>query len=296
MLSPFNLTEPLEEVLLPEGDVVFRKTWDSGGPFAGAQHEMVLKWQEVYWVRDSYDGIIGPYETLKDALRSSEGLTAVTGATTELLCSELSRVELRKFLRIYLDEPVQFEWNGQSVRAHSSGRITLARKREGRTGQSSDCLSKPERSQASSEPGFLWRTYFCRLGNEKNGRPRFEAGRPAVNLVSIRCEGPVQSIATAILSYLAREHLPTMTLVEHASPSPSVLSFLFLDGGVDIEFVTDASTRRYLMVRVLGFEASRWLMYLLRLTQPRRLHGESDTPAHDQLKSRFRETKLRSLL
>src|SRR6516162_3001959 len=130
--------------LYREGDVVYRLAWDSGGPGAGADPEIVFRYQGVYWVRDSDQGIIGPYETLEHCLSSHECLTGITEATTEIYCSELPRLKLRKFLRICLEERVvQFEWNGESALAHQSGRITFERREKDRRESTSGYLSKP---------------------------------------------------------------------------------------------------------------------------------------------------------
>jgi hypothetical protein len=102
MLTPFNLPEHLDEILCRDGQVVFRSAWDSGGPGAGADVEMLFRWQGVYWVRDSDQGIIGTYETLEQCLHNHELLTAITAATTEVQCLALSKSRLRKFLSILL--------------------------------------------------------------------------------------------------------------------------------------------------------------------------------------------------
>jgi hypothetical protein len=119
--------------------------------------------------------------------------------------------------------------------------------------------------------------------------------RSTIKVLPTGFDDPVQLIATKVLSYLEGERLPTMTLVERSHPAASVISYSFLDGGVEVEFVTDASIRNYLEMRILGFEAFRWLMYVLRLTQPRRLRGESHIPMHYELESRFKEATLRAL-
>jgi hypothetical protein len=296
MLTPFNLPEPLEEILYRDGQVVFRSAWDSGGPGAGADVEMVLRWQGVYWVRDSDQGIIGPYETLEQCLYNHELLTAITSATTEINCVELPKTKLRKFLSIYLEEPfIQFEWNCETARAHQSGRITVARKASNRGHVSSDCSCNLEQVQAAVGPGFLWSTYFRRVESAKQVLPTFEMDRSSIKILPIDFDNPVQSISEAVLSYLERENLPTRTLVERANPSTSAISYLFLDGGVELEFVTDTSDYRYNSMKILGFDSFRWLMYFLRLSQPRRLHGESRIPMHYDLESRFKKTTIRAL-
>jgi hypothetical protein len=299
MISPFNLGKPLDEILNCKGDVVYQLAWDSGGPGAGAHREIVFRWHGVYWVRDSDRGIIGPYETLKACLRSHECLTTITEATTEIFCSEseLSRVSLRKFLRVALDESVvEFQWDGVSVRAHRSGIITFVRSSKTVQQRAFHSMYPNKDSRKHPrEPEFLWSTSFRRTANDKDSRPCFEMDASTVKGSSIGLRSPVQFSATAVISYLDGVHLPTMTLVERPPPSVSVLSYSFFDGGVECDFTSARSKRKYLAMRIFGFEAFRWLMYALRLTQPQRLRGESRIPAHYELESRFEWRTLRAL-
>jgi hypothetical protein len=98
--------------------------------------------------------------------------------------------------------------------------------------------------------------------------------RSSIKILPIGFDNPVQSFSTAVLSYFERENLPTRTLVERAHPSASTISYVFLDDGVELEFITATSDYRYNSMKIPGFDAFRWLMYFLRLSQPGRLHGE----------------------
>jgi hypothetical protein len=133
------------------------------------------------------------------------------------------------------------------------------------------------------------------LNASANWPLRFRVGRSSIEPFAAELSDPVRSVARAVLNFLAILNLPTKTVFERPRPFPSTLSFSFLDGGVEIDFVTDGSTRRYLMVRVSGFAAFRWLMYILRLTQPQRFRDECRIQTHCELRSDFIEGKRTSL-
>jgi hypothetical protein len=83
------MDQTLEERIPREGQVVFVNCWDSGGPEAGADLELVWVWKGMFWVRNSNLGIFGPYRDLVAALKDHENLVYVGEATTDIKCDLL---------------------------------------------------------------------------------------------------------------------------------------------------------------------------------------------------------------
>jgi hypothetical protein len=118
-LTPFTLEEALDEVLARDGELVFEHRWDSGGPGAGADIELVYKWQSVYWAKNSDTGLLGPCRRLSDCFCDNDYLVGIGDATTGVRCAEMSRSQLRRFLQVVLEEsPHDFELNSAHARAH----------------------------------------------------------------------------------------------------------------------------------------------------------------------------------
>lgn len=88
-----NLEELVTEWILDEGKRVFSNDWDSGGPGAGADSELIYLWRDLYWARDGTGCWHDPCETLDEFLGSGSGFTAVTSATESVFCSEKSARE-----------------------------------------------------------------------------------------------------------------------------------------------------------------------------------------------------------
>ena len=66
------LEQILREVLFEEGDMVFSKDWNSGGPGAGAGSELVYMWRKYYWAVSSESELSGPYESFEEVFCKDE--------------------------------------------------------------------------------------------------------------------------------------------------------------------------------------------------------------------------------
>ena len=103
--------EVLEELILEQGNVVYRLDWDSGGPGSGADSERVYTFAGYYWSRSSSEGFAGPYDSLDEALPSD--FLVVTEATTEVSCTSWSARELASRLDVADDEALELVVNGE---------------------------------------------------------------------------------------------------------------------------------------------------------------------------------------
>jgi hypothetical protein len=90
--------ELFTELLLEQGEEVFRLYWDSRGPGAGADCELILRFENLYFPRSSVEGLSGPFATLDEALQSG-GFLGVTAATVSIDCSELSAGDIIRRLQ-----------------------------------------------------------------------------------------------------------------------------------------------------------------------------------------------------
>jgi hypothetical protein len=117
-----NLDEITSELIIEEGEIVYGLQWDSGGPAAGAGHEVVFKFRGNYWAYSDYEGMCGPYSCLDKALSST--FTAVTSVTERIRCSELSSEEIVERLEIYdLEYTKRIVINGEDWVVTTEGRF-----------------------------------------------------------------------------------------------------------------------------------------------------------------------------
>jgi hypothetical protein len=110
--------DALEE-LRTRGEAVFEKSWIGGTPDdePGGSREVLYRLDGKYWYASEIDGLVEPFASLHDALEACDDLVAVTEATTEVWCSELSPVEITRYLRDYtLDQSVDFDINDETWR------------------------------------------------------------------------------------------------------------------------------------------------------------------------------------
>ncbi len=100
------IVELVSEWVYEEGEKVFDLYWDSGGPGAGADNEIIYLWHDLYWLGDSTLGLCGPYESFEEALEENELLT-ITSATESIPCDEMSTEALLKRIVVTGSEPDQ---------------------------------------------------------------------------------------------------------------------------------------------------------------------------------------------
>jgi len=114
--------EILSELIIEEGEIVYALQWDSGGPGAGAGYEVVYKFRDYYWTHSDYEGFLGPYSCLDEALSST--FTTVTDVTESIRCSELSSEEIVKHLEAFeLEYTKRIVINGEDWVATPEGRF-----------------------------------------------------------------------------------------------------------------------------------------------------------------------------
>ncbi len=121
------LIEILLEEVIAEGEVVFEKMWDSGGPGAGAGSEDLIYWRECYVYVS--DGVFhGPWARIEDALKGP--VAAITEATTGIEYDEshIDERTLRKALStsVLTDRPTRILINGEAWIAHPGRPIRRA--------------------------------------------------------------------------------------------------------------------------------------------------------------------------
>ena len=114
--------EILFELIIEEGEVVYVLQWDSGGPCAGGGSEVVYKFKGHYWTHSDYEGFLGPYPCLNEALSSA--FTTVTEATQSIHCIELSSEEVAERLEPYdLEYTKRIVINGENWVVTPEGRF-----------------------------------------------------------------------------------------------------------------------------------------------------------------------------
>jgi hypothetical protein len=107
--SPFDV---LRENRLSQATSVYFNEWDSGGPGAGAEEEIVVRCGGRYWTHTSNEGFEGPYSTLAEALAADEGLTHASFATQEIRSTEMSAEDLLSHIVIHLSDGATLLVNG----------------------------------------------------------------------------------------------------------------------------------------------------------------------------------------
>jgi hypothetical protein len=112
--------ELLDELVRSEGQVVFRKFWDSGGPGAGAGEEVVYRYRALFWPH-SAEGLSGPYDSLEEALEGDAG--AITGATRWITCESLPSDQLVESLWVHSAPKNPIEINGEPWQVTSRGEL-----------------------------------------------------------------------------------------------------------------------------------------------------------------------------
>jgi hypothetical protein len=111
----------LTEIIHEQGEVVFREYWDSGGPGAGADVDLIYKYRDHFWRYDD-DGLSGPFYDFEDSLW--EEYIAVTSATESIDCSEWSTEELiQKIKPIELEGNINITINGEKWQLDPNGKL-----------------------------------------------------------------------------------------------------------------------------------------------------------------------------
>ncbi|MDB4634108.1 hypothetical protein OAG76_01755 [Rubripirellula sp.] len=104
---------PNAEKIIKHGTAVLSYFWDSGGPGAGAGVEQVFYFKEHYAVASEYEGPLGPFESLVDAIEQTT-ILSIGDASEKIECDSLSVTQIIDLLHMYCsgNEPV-LEINGQ---------------------------------------------------------------------------------------------------------------------------------------------------------------------------------------
>jgi hypothetical protein len=104
--------DDLVDQIVEEGEVVFRHSWDSGSPGAGAGTEYVYSWNGKFAVWSADFGKSGPYASLDEALEEHNELLMVSPATESIDSALLTAKEIAR--RLYCEEDgYVIEINGQ---------------------------------------------------------------------------------------------------------------------------------------------------------------------------------------
>ena len=82
------------EKIIEEGETAYKLYWDSGGPGAGADYEVIYKYADKYFCAHSNNPMDGPYDSLDDAL--DEGYLMITDASEAVWCDEIPTQEIAK--------------------------------------------------------------------------------------------------------------------------------------------------------------------------------------------------------
>lgn len=122
--------EVLQDVILDQGTVVYRNEWDSGGPGAGADAEVIFFFQHLYWPHSSTAGFSGPFERLEDAV--TEDFAAVTDATTKIECWDLPIKKVASLLWVQSAPEGDFTINGTSWRVSKDKLVRVRRSQKSR--------------------------------------------------------------------------------------------------------------------------------------------------------------------
>ncbi len=104
---------PTPEKIIKRGKVVLSYYWDSGGPGAGAGVEQAFCFEESYAVASEYEGPLGPFDSLLQAIEQTN-ILSISGASEKIECESLSVAQIIDLLQMYCneDEPV-LDINGQ---------------------------------------------------------------------------------------------------------------------------------------------------------------------------------------
>ena len=105
---------PNAEKIIKHGKAVLSYYWDSGGPGAGAGVEQVFCFKERYAVASEYEGSLGPFDSLLQAIEKTN-ILSISDASERIECESLSVAQIIDLLQMYCDgdEPV-LDINGQA--------------------------------------------------------------------------------------------------------------------------------------------------------------------------------------
>lgn len=123
-LTAEKALEVLIDLVLGEGEEVFRVDWDSGAPGVGAGSEIVYELRGLYFAALD-EGWLGPCEDL-EVLLEDERLSTLTGATIRIESSRIGAAEIVELLEVQLQEPHELEINGTLFRAAPHGEISAS--------------------------------------------------------------------------------------------------------------------------------------------------------------------------
>ena len=114
--------EILTEIIQEKGEVVYSQYWDSGGPGAGADVDLIYKYRGHFWRHDE-DGLSGPFYDFEESLW--DDYIAITSATESINCSEWSTEQLiQKAKPIELESNTNITINGERWQLDPEGNFT----------------------------------------------------------------------------------------------------------------------------------------------------------------------------
>ena len=86
------------EKIIEEGEIAYKLYWDSGGPGAGADSEIIYKYAGEYFRATSDEPMDGSYQSLSEAL--DDRYLMITDACEAIWCDEISTEEIVKRLEL----------------------------------------------------------------------------------------------------------------------------------------------------------------------------------------------------
>jgi hypothetical protein len=87
-----------EDKVLEAGEIAYKLYWDSGGPGAGADFEIIYKYLGKYFRAASDEPMDGPHDSLNEVL--DDRYLTVTDASEAIWCTEISAEEIVKRIEL----------------------------------------------------------------------------------------------------------------------------------------------------------------------------------------------------
>lgn len=105
---------PAPSKITRQGEVVLSYYWDSGGPGAGAGVEQVFCLEGYYAVASEYEGLLGPFDSLIQAIEETK-ILSIGDSGERIECASLSVAQIIDLLQMYCSgkEPI-LHINGQT--------------------------------------------------------------------------------------------------------------------------------------------------------------------------------------
>ena len=108
------------EAIVDNGEFVFENFWEAGGSSIGLDANVVIKYEDLYYACPSTGELLGPYNTLDEALKVTQ-MTWLWESAKHVTCTEFSSEQLVERLVYFGVSDITLAINGERWQVSPGG-------------------------------------------------------------------------------------------------------------------------------------------------------------------------------